>query len=172
MREGFKLFIPASLLRKKACTSSVDPKYSAADIAKKLDPDLRDAMIVVRRRTNEDGSIYAKVEFTIAVDRLPRNIRLLGYSYPLTPVIPPPRQCFTCQRFQHISNQCRSLRPICEFYSKNHCTNSCRNKLRSALCSNCCGDLVASSRDFPVYRYGFEITEYCYWSCCGSYPFE
>ena len=148
----FRLFIPSSLIRKKAFIGPIDPKYSASDIANRLDPDLRDLTVAVRRRTNDDGSISSRVEFTMAVARVPRNVRLLGYSYPLTPVIPPPRRCFTCQRFRHISNQCRSSRPICEFCSENHPPDSCPNKLRSAFCSNCCGDHVASSRECPVYQ--------------------
>ena len=123
--------------------------------------------MVVRRRTNDDGSVSPRVEFTMAFARVPRSICLLGYSYPLTPVIPPPRRCFTCQTFRHISNQCRSSRPICEFCSEHHRTDSCPNKLRSAFCSNCCGDHVASSRNCPVYRYEFEINKYCYWNSCG-----
>ena len=151
MRGGFKLFIPASLIRKKAFTSLIDPKYSAMDIADRLDRDLRDVTVAVRRRTNDDGSISSRVEFTMAVARVPCNVRLLGYSYPLTPVIPPPRRCFTYQRFRHISNQCRNSRPICEFCSEHHRTDSCPNKLRLAFCSNCYGDHVASSRECPVY---------------------
>ena len=166
MRGGFKLFIPSSLIRKKAFTGPIDPKYSASDIAGRLDPALRDLTVAVRRRTNDDGSISSKVEFTMAVSRVPRNVRLLGYSYPLTPVIPPPRRCFNCQRFRHISTQCRSSRPICEFCSEHHRTDSCPNKLRSAFCFNCCGHHVASSRECPVYQYDFEINKYCYWNCC------
>ena len=127
------------------------------DIADRLDPDLRDVTVAVRRRTSDDGSISFRVEFTMAVARVPRNIRLLGYSYPLTPVVPAPRRCFTCQRFRHISNQCRSSPPICEFCSEHHRADSCPNKLGSALCSNCCGDHAASSCECPMYQYEFEI---------------
>ena len=128
MRGGFKMFIPSSLIRKKAFTGPIDFRYSASDIVDKLDPEIRDVMSV-RRRTNFDGSVSTRVEFTLAVARVPRSVRLLGYSYPLTPVIPSSRRCFTCQRFRHISNQCRSSRPICEFCSKHHRTDSCLNKL-------------------------------------------
>ena len=167
MRGGVKLFIPSSLIRKKAFTGPIDFRYSASNIVYKLDPEIRDVMMSVRRRINDEGSVSTRVEFTLAVARVPRSIRLHGYSYPLTPVIPPPRRCFTCQRFRHISNQYRSSRPICEFCSEHHRTDSCPNKLRSAFCSNCCGDHVASSREFPVYRYEFEINKYCYWNSCG-----
>ena len=167
MRGGFKLFIPASLIRKKAFTGPIDPKYSATEILCKLDPSVWESVVAVRRRTNEDGSASPRVEFTMAVSRVPRNLRIMGYSCPLTPVIPPPRRCFTCQRFRHISNQCRSSRPICEICSEHHHTDACPNKLRSAFCANCCGDHVASSRDCPVYQYEFEVSRYCYWNGCG-----
>ena len=161
MRGGFKLFIPASLIRKKAFTGPIDPKYSATEIVCKLDPSVRDSVVAVRRRTNEDGSASARVEFTMAVSRVPLNLRIMGYSYPLTPVIPPPRRCFTCQRFR------RSSRPICEFCSEYHHTDAFPNKLRSAFCAKYCGDHVASSRDCPVYQYEFEVSRYCYWNVCG-----
>ena len=167
MRGGFSLFIPASLIHKKAFTGPIDPKYSAADIVRKLDPSVRGEVVAVRRRTNEDGSASTRVEITMAVPRVPRNPLIMGYSYPLTPVIPPPRRCFTCQRFHHISNQCRSSRPICEFCSEHHHTDACPNKLRSAFCSNCCGDHVESSSGCQVYQYEFEVSNYCYWNGCG-----
>ena len=167
MREGLNLFIPALLIRKKAFTGPIDLKYSATDIVERLDPEMRDVTMAVRRMTNDDGSVSTRVELTMAVARVPRSIRLLGYSYPLTPVISPPRRCFTCQRFRHISNQCCSLCPICEFYSEHHRTDSRPNKLRSAFCSNSCGDHVSSSRECPAYRYEFEIRKFCYWNSCG-----
>ena len=142
--------------------NQVKIQCESRDIVNRLDPDLRNVTMAVRRRTSDDGSISSKVEFTMAVTRVLRNIRLLGYSYPPTPAIPPTRRCFTCQRFWHISNQCRSSRSICEFCSEHHRTDSCPNKLRSAFCSNCCGDHVASSRECPTYRYEFEINKFCY----------
>ena len=149
-----------------AFTSSVDHTYSAEDIVERLDPDLRDVTIAVRR-TIEDGSISSKVDFTILMAHVPRSICLLGYSYPLIPAIPPPRRCFRYQRFRLISNQCRSSRHICEFCSEHHCTDSCPNKLRSAFCFNCCGEYMASLWEWPVYQYEFEVNKYCYWNCCG-----
>ena len=138
------------------------------NIADRLDPDLRDVTVAVRRRTNDDGSISSRVEFTMAVARMPRNVRLLGYSYPLTPVISPPRTFFTCQRFRHISYQCHNSWPICEFCFEHHRTDSFPNKLRSAFCSNYCGNHVVSSRECSVYQYEFEINKFCYWNCCGT----
>ena len=89
------------------------------------------------------------------------------YSYQMTPVIPPPRRCFICQRYRYISNQCRSSRPICEFCSEHHRTDSSLNRLCSAFSSNCRGDHVATSRDCLVYQYEFELSKYCYWNGCG-----
>ena len=61
MRGSFKLFILASLIRKKAFTGPIDPKYSAADIVRKLDPSVLEAVLAVKRRTNEDGSASARI---------------------------------------------------------------------------------------------------------------
>ena len=77
MRGNFKLFIPSSLIHKKVFTSP------------------RDVTMAVRKRMNENGSLFAKVEFTMAVACVPCNISLLGYSYPLIPAIPLSRRCFT-----------------------------------------------------------------------------
>ena len=90
MRGGFKLFILSSLIRKKAFTGPVDPTYPADDVVDRMDPALRDVVVAVWRRTNEDGSPPFKVELTMAVACVPRSFQLLGYTYPLTPVIPPP----------------------------------------------------------------------------------
>ena len=161
MCSGFKL-----LCRQKAFISPVYPRYSAVDIVQMLNPDLRDVSMAVRRRTNENGSIYTNTEFTMAVARVPRNIRLLGYSYPLAQAISSPRRCFTCQRFRHVSNQCRSSQPIGAFCPEQHRTDSCPDRLTSAFGSNCCGDHVAFSWECPVYQYEFKVNEYYYWNFC------
>ena len=94
MRGGFRLFIPSSLIRKKAFTSPIDPKYSAAYIMDRIEPALGEVVVAVKRRMNEDGSASTKVEFTIAVARVPRSLRLQGYSYQL--LFPGGRKCSGC----------------------------------------------------------------------------
>ena len=54
---GYKLFIPSSLLRKKAFTRDVEPGYAPKDIVDRLDLKSRDIVTSARRRTNKDGSL-------------------------------------------------------------------------------------------------------------------
>ena len=51
IRGGFNLFIPSSPIRKKAFTGPIYLKYSVTDIVERLDPELRDVTMAVRRRT-------------------------------------------------------------------------------------------------------------------------
>ena len=49
------------------------------------------------------------------------------------------RQCFWCQRFGHISSQCRAKDPVCMYCSASHSTKDCVNKLNVSnhRCVNC-----------------------------------
>ena len=102
---GYKLFIPSSLLRKKAFIRDVEPRYSPKEIVNRLDRRSKDIITSARRRTNQDGSLTDTIEFTLATREIPRFVFVRGFGCALTPVISAPRRYYKCQRFRHVADQ-------------------------------------------------------------------
>ena len=164
---GYKAFLPISMVRKKATIRDIDVRHSPISILNRLDSRSRDIVTSIRRRTDNDGAPLDTVELTMETSSIPSTISLSGFELELFPVIPPPCRCYTCQRFRHISSQCRSSRPCCEFCVGHHHTRDCSHGVRSARCSNCFGDHMASSRVCPIFRYEHEVMRVRYWNNCG-----
>ena len=122
---GYKAFLPISMIRKKATFRDIDPRHSPITILNRLDSRSRDIVTAVRRRTNNEGAPSETIELTLETTTIPSSVSLSGFELELFPVIPPPRRCYTCQRYRHVSNQCRSSRPCCEFCAGHHHTRDC-----------------------------------------------
>lgn len=110
-----------------------------------------------------DGTFDERVEFVFTSSRVPRVIFLSSLGYNVTPGIPPPKRCFTCQCYRHDSYQCRVSRPT----SESHRTEECPNKLAPVHCANCGGDHMSTSRLCGIYLYKFEVMKFRFWNNCG-----
>ena len=101
---GYKLFILTSLIKKKALIREIDLHYSPWEAEEPLDRSSRKIVIPVRRRINRDGSFTNTVEFTLAIQKIPRFVYLRGFEHALSLVIPAPRRWYNCQRLGHVSD--------------------------------------------------------------------
>ena len=164
---GYKAFLPVSMIRKRATIRDIDPRHSPSTILSRLDSRSRDIVTAIRRRTNDEGAPSETIQLTLETTTIPSSVSLSGFELELFPVIPPPRRYYTCQRYRHVSNQCRSSRPCCEFCAGHHRTRDCSHRIRTARCSNCFGDHMASSRTCPVFLYEYEVMRVRFWSGCG-----
>ena len=133
---GVHAYIPAFLVQKKVFARKIPSEYSAADLSTRFDPDILSSILSIRRRTLDDGSASDRVEFVFSTTNIPRKLSLASVVFDLTPVIPPPKRCFCCQRFRHISEQCRSTRATCEYCSEAHPSRDCINTKLSPRCVN------------------------------------
>ena len=87
--------------------------------------------------------------------------------FDLTSVIPPPKRCFCCQRFQHISEQCRSTPSKCEYCSEDHPSRDCPNTNLSPGCVNSGDKHPAFSCDCPIYQFEFAVMKERTLKNCG-----
>ena len=110
---GYKAFLPILMIRKKATIRDVDSRHSPTTILNRLDPRSRDIVTAIRRRTNKEGAPSEIIEFTMGTTSIPSFVSLADFELELFPVTPPPRRCYICQRFRHISSQSSPSRPGC-----------------------------------------------------------
>ena len=69
---GYKLFIPSSLLTKKAFIRDVEPGYSPKEIVNRMYRRSKDIITTALRRTNKGGSFTTKTTLiTLSVTRAP-----------------------------------------------------------------------------------------------------
>ena len=114
-------------MQKKAFARKIPIEYSASDVNTRLDPDMLVNILTLRRHTLDDGSVSDRVEFVFSTTNVPRKLSLARVAFDLTPVIPPPKRWFCCQRIGHISEQCRCPRPTCEYCLEEHPSRDCVN---------------------------------------------
>ena len=103
---------------RKSFARNIPTEYSASDLSTRLDPDMLSIILYIRRRTMNDGSASDRIEFVFSTVNVPRRLSLASVAFELTAIIPHPKRCFSCQRFRHISEQCRSTHPTCEYSSE------------------------------------------------------
>ena len=125
------------------------------------------SILSIRRRTLDDGSASDRVEFVFSTINIPRRLSFASVAFDLTPVIPPPKRCFSCQRFTHISEQCRSTHTTCEYCSEEHPSRDCPNTRMTPRCANCGDRHPTYSRDCPIYTYEFAVMKERTLKNCG-----
>lgn len=104
----------------------------------------------IKRRVVLDGNVLDTMELTYLERSLPDIVPIKRFEFPLVPIIPKPTRCFACQRYRHVSGQCRS-HTRCEYCGQAHNTRDCENQLLSPRYCNCNGTHLASFMDCPVY---------------------
>lgn len=150
-------FIPASLISRKALAFDIETEFSPLSLSQKLDPISLASIISIRRRTEMNGSLSEKVEFTFSGVSIPETIQISRTVFDLTMLIAPPKRCYKCQRYRHFSKQCESRFLRCEFCAEYHFSRKCTNANRKPLCANCGGDHIASSKDCVFAQFEFQV---------------
>ena len=164
---GVHAYIPASLVQKREFARNIPAEYSASDLSTRLDPDMLSSVLSIRRRTLVDGSASDRVEFVFSTVNILRRLSLASVAFDVTPVIPPPKRCFCCQRFRHISEQYRSTHPTCEYFFQEHPFRDCPNTRLTPRCANCGDRHPAYSRDCTIYMFEFSVMKKRTLKNCG-----
>lgn len=149
--KNYKAYIPNSITQQRALIREVGPEFSVQFLVDLIPHDTIKNLISIKRRVNFDQQITDTLEFTFFGQFLPEVVRIKDFEFSLTPIVPRPTRCFRCQIYRHISSQCRTSHPNCEYCSEAHNSQECPNQLRRPRCVNCRGSHCASSLTCPVY---------------------
>lgn len=155
---GYRTLVPDSILYKRG-SIRVRPEYSVLEIIDKMDARDRSLIKKATRRFNRDNNKLPTdiIDLVFLSNRVPRKTFIYDVEHYITPTIPPPKRCYYCQVIGHVSSQCRSTGPNCEFCGGGHLSDRCSNMSKFNFCCNCGGSHKSSSNLCPRYRYEFEI---------------
>ena len=108
----------------------------------------------MKRKVNGNLEDSLSVKIILEGTELPRSVSIYGLYFKIRQFIPPPVQCYNCQRFGHTAGSCRT-KPRCLICGEGHNRNECKSTV--IRCANCCGTHVSSSRDCDQMKTAKEI---------------
>ncbi|KAJ0169488.1 hypothetical protein K1T71_015075 [Dendrolimus kikuchii] len=108
-----------------------------------------------RKVRNQDGSTEwcpsTTVVLTFYGQALPKHIYCCYTSLLIDPYVLPTIQCFSCCRFGHVKDKCRS-KPRCFKCGQMHTGNSCSITPDNAYCCLCTGQHFATDKSCPEFH--------------------
>ncbi|KAJ0169486.1 hypothetical protein K1T71_015073 [Dendrolimus kikuchii] len=153
----FKAIIPTYNISRMGIVRDIPTDMSMEDLVKKIELPQGSGPILKARRLNrklrqQDGrpewSPSTTVVLTISGQRLPKYIYCCYSSLTVEPYLLPTIQCFSCCRFGHVRDKCRS-KPRCFKCGEAHTGNTCSVTPESAYCCLCTGFHYATDQNCP-----------------------
>lgn len=88
-----------------------------------------------------------RIKVGFKADYVPQEIKL-GFSIVQCKYyMPILRQCYNCQKFGHLANQCKTKSSVCVNCSQNHRKDDCSSIIKK--CANCKGSHAATDKKCP-----------------------
>lgn len=128
-----------TILKDNMIFSSNSEIYAAERLKRKMFGKLEDSL---------------SLKLTFKCKDLPDNVKIFGLFFKIRPYIPPPVQCFQCQRYGHTAGSCKA-NVRCLLCSGNHKKEQCT--AISLLCANCKESHVANSKDCKFMKIAREV---------------
>ena len=160
LQSGIKISVTASTLPQpdsKCIIRNVPPQINEEEI---LDCLKQIKVKFVKRFTFENSSNEMTPGKTILLHFdscvAPEVVRLSYLNFETQLYIPKPLRCFECNRFGHVSTNCK-CNVRCTAYAQNHETKSCAETVLK--CSSCEGEHSAASRQCPRHIHEMEIVK-------------
>lgn len=156
--QGYNAFIPSFCITKMGVIR-VPTEVSDDDIKNDvLVPNNPTKIIKVRRlnykTTVNDSNVWKpsqSVVLTFEGQKLPEFIYLYFNKLNVNTYQYPTIQCFSCCRFGHTKNNCRS-KPRCFKCGQNHTSDSCDLEESDSICWLCSGNHFATSKKCPEFN--------------------
>lgn len=103
--KGYRAYLPDSIVYKKGFIHA-QLEHSVTEIVENMDQEHRELIVAARRRINRRDSQYSDIiDLTFNSSHIPRYIFTWSVRMFVTPSIPIPKRCNTCQHFGHVSLQ-------------------------------------------------------------------
>lgn len=156
-QEHLKAFIPNNLLIRKGVIKFVDTMFDEDYLLNNIESNCK---ILSVERFKRKVEIENKISYvprqivalTFEGNKLPNEVYINRVVCPVEPYVQRVIQCFKCLRFGHVSNQCRSDKPLCISCSKpldeNHKCE--KNDIFCLFCKN--NDHKTVSKDCPHFQ--------------------
>jgi hypothetical protein len=98
----------------------------------------------MKKRVNNEWIDSESIKLSFLCENLPESVTIGHSFYRIRPYVPPPVQCFNCQRIGHTAEGCRA-RVRCLLCGGQHNKDRCQNK-ENFKCAGCGGAHKANSR--------------------------
>jgi hypothetical protein len=109
----------------------------------------------MKKRINDEWIDSESIKISFLCENLPESV-IIGHSfYRIRPYVPPPVQCFNCQRIGHTALGCRA-RVRCLLCGGQHNKDRCQNK-DNFKCAGCGGTHKANSRQCYLIQDAYDI---------------
>ncbi|XP_026471499.1 uncharacterized protein LOC113375767 [Ctenocephalides felis] len=151
IENNLKTFIPTHLLIRKGVIYDVDSDLTEEEIITNLysEVPILEVKRIHKKIDNERKSTRVCI-VTFRRQKLPEKVsifavkcRVATYNRMI--------QCFNCQRYGHVTNQCKS-KARCSHCSDEHKYKDCTNKQKNPTCALCQEDHKAMDKTCPKYE--------------------
>lgn len=152
----FNAFIPTFNICRLGIVKGIPEEWSPEEIIEELSaPPNKTKVLKIRRmnyKTFVDGIPQWKPSQTVVLtfdgQVLPNKVFMYYNALPVEKYLYPTIQCFTCCRFGHTKNICRS-KPRCAKCGDNHSSEDCIIDPSEYKCLSCSGNHLATNRSCP-----------------------
>jgi Zinc knuckle len=154
-------------IKQRGVIRGIDTEISEQDLFDELTRDphnqIQKVTRMMKNETDESG-IVNKVPTTLVIleftgNSLQRKVYLYKVARNVEVLVGKPTICFKCQKFGHMSKQCKSTSTYCGFCALSHNTRDCPKNRSSDTpsCINCDGAHAPSSLECPVMQHQFKL---------------
>lgn len=172
LTQNLKAFIPTFNITRMGLVRGVPAEWSPEEVMENITVPIGCGPIVKIRRLNYktfiDNTPTWKPSQTIVItfdgQVLPKRIFICYNSLPVDLYIYPTVQCYSCCRFGHTKNVCKS-KPRCFKCGREHTGDSCSVSSDEASCCLCTGYHYANSQTCPEYARQKNIKLYMAQNC-------
>lgn len=147
-----KAFIPPNFTMKFGLIFGIPTEFSEKEIMEMAVQDPLHPITYVQRIKTRDKDTKELVDTTrikvgFKADYVPQEIKL-GFSIVQCKYyMPILRQCYNCQKFGHLANQCKTKSSVCVNCGQNHRKEDCSSIIKK--CANCKGSHAATDKKCP-----------------------
>lgn len=139
--------------------SDVDPEITEEELIEAINERSPNKATFVKRSMNA-RKIMSNITITFEGKIMPKKVFIGMNAHTVRRYIPPPLQCYVCQRFGHGSKTCESESRCVHCAQTGHKPKDCPNREKDPVCANCGGKHPACANKCPARQVNKEIIKF------------